>query len=136
MKIELGYKADKEYYTVNEQGNRIEIDMLDAENKQAMSPMQLLLSGIIACAAVDIVAMVKKRRKTLDGFSGEITGNRRDEVPKKFMDAHITYTFISPDLGHEEAEKLVKLAVEKYCSVASSIDPAIPISHEVVIKRP
>ncbi|HCX22337.1 MAG: osmotically inducible protein OsmC [Flammeovirgaceae bacterium] len=136
MKIQLGYRADEEYYAINEQGIRVDIDMLAAEDKKAMSPMQLLLSGVVSCAAVDLVAMVKKRRKTLVDFSGEIVGVRRDEIPKKFTEINILYTFVSPDLQEEEAQKLVNLAVEKYCSVASSLDPTIKMTHGVKIERP
>lgn len=136
MKIKLGHIADEEYYAITEQGIRVDIDMLPSEEKKHMSPMQLLLSGVISCAAVDLVSMVKKRRKTLVEFSGEIEGVRRTEIPKKFTDIHIVYTFVSPDLGEEEAQKLVDLAVEKYCSVAASLDPAIKMTHGVKIVRP
>ncbi len=135
MKIKLGYKADKEYFCTNESDNRIEIDMFDPSEKKAMSPMQLLLSGVISCAAVDIVQMVKKRRKTLVDFYGEVDGTRRDEIPKKFTDINIHYTFVSPDLTEAEAERIVGLGVEKYCSVASSIDPAINMTHTFEVKR-
>lgn len=136
MKVNLGFKGDEEYYAVNEQGNRVEIDMLAAEDKQAMSPMQLLLAGVISCAAVDLVQMVKKRRKTLVNFSGEIAGTRREEIPKRFTAMHIVYRFVSPDLEEAEAQKLVNLAVEKYCSVAASLDPGIEMTHAVEIVRP
>lgn len=136
MKVTLGYKGDEEYFAVNEQGNRVEIDMLPVDQKQAMSPMQLLLAGLISCAAVDLVSMVKKRRKTLIDFSGEIEGVRRSEIPKKYTDIAITFIFTSPDLNEEEAQKLVNLAVEKYCSVSASLDPAIRLTHGVKIIRP
>lgn len=136
MKVTLGYKDEEEYYAVNEQGNRIEIDMHAPEEKQAMSPMQLLLSGVVACAAVDLVKMVKKRRKTLVDFSGEAEGNRRDEFPKKFTDVHVKFIFTSPDLEEEEAAKLVDLAVEKYCSVAATINESTKLTHSFEIVRP
>lgn len=136
MKITLGHLADEEYYAVSEQGIRIAIDMLAPEEKKAMSPMQLLLSGVVSCAAVDLVAMVKKRRKTIVEFSGEIEGVRHDGIPKKFIEIHIVYSFVSPDLQEEEAQKLVDLAVEKYCSVASSLDPSIKMTHGVKVTRP
>lgn len=136
MIVKLGYKTDHEYFAINEQGNRIEIDMLAAGDKKAMAPMQLLLAGIISCAAVDLVQMVKKRRKTLLDFAGEIDGTRRDEIPRKYTDIAITFIFTSPDLQENEAQKLVDLAVEKYCSVSASLDPAIRITHGVKIIRP
>lgn len=135
VKVTLGFKAEEEYFAVNEQGNRVEIDML-SENKQAMSPMQLLLAGVVSCAAVDIVKMVRKRRKTLVDFKGEVVGTRRDEIPKRYVDMSIHYTFVSPDLTEDEAARIVELGVTKYCSVSASLDPAMPIKHSFEIQRP
>lgn len=136
MKVTIGYKSDEQYYAENEQGNRLEIDMLAPEEKQAMSPMQLLLAGVGACAAVDLVKMVKKRRKTLTDFSAVAEGNRREEFPKKFTDVHVKFILTSPDLEESEAEKLVDLAVEKYCSVAATINESTKLTHSFEIVRP
>lgn len=135
MKVALGFKADQEYYTVNESGNRLEIDMLPSDQKKAQSPTQLLMSGVIACAAVDIVSMIKKRRKTLTDFAGEVVGNRREEHPRKFMDMHVHYVITSPDLTEEEAHRIVELAVTNYCSVASTINESTKLTHSFEIKR-
>ncbi|NQW26355.1 MAG: OsmC family protein [Flammeovirgaceae bacterium] len=135
VKIKLGFKSDEEFYTVNGTQNRVEIDMYNPEKKQAQSPMELLLSGLIACAAVDIISMIKKRRKELKDFSGEVIGNRTDEIPRKFNRIHIHYDLTSPDLTKAEAEKIIKMAVEKYCSVASSISENITLTHDFNIIR-
>ena len=136
MKVTLGYKADEAYYAVNEQGNRVEIDMLSPDQKNAQSPMQLLLSALVACAAVDIVSMVKKRRKTLIDLKGEAEGIRREEIPKKFVEIHVKYTFVSPDLTDQEAERIVGLGTSKYCSVAATINESTKITHSFEIVRP
>lgn len=136
MKVTLKYVADEEYQAQNESGNVLNIDMLSPDKKQAFSPTQLLLAGITSCAAVDIVAMIKKRRKQLVDLTSEVDGTRRDQVPRKFTDIHVHYTIVSPDAGQDEVEKLVDLAVEKYCSVAASISPDIKLTHSVEVKRP
>lgn len=136
MKVTLGYKDDEEYFAVNEQGNRVEIDMLAADKKQAQSPMQLLLSALLACAAVDIVSMVKKRRRKLVDFSGEVEGIRREEIPRKFTNIHIKYTFTSPDLTDDEAKRFVELGTTKYCSVAATISESVEMTHSFEIIRP
>jgi putative redox protein len=135
IEVVLGFKSDEEFYTVNSTQNRVEIDMYEPEKKQAQSPMELLLSGIIACAAVDVVSMIKKRRKVLNGFSGKASGQRRLQVPKSFTEVHIHYEIDSPDLTYQEAEKIISMAVDKYCSVASSINSDIHLSHGFEIKR-
>ena len=135
MKVTLEYKSDQEYRSINESGNVVDIDMFP-ENKQAQSPTQLLLSGVVACAAVDIVSMIKKKRKSLLDFKGSAEGERRDEHPRKFVKIHIHYDLTSPDLTDEEAEKVIGLAVDKYCSVAASLDPDIELTHGHTIIRP
>ena len=109
--------------------------MYGPEKKQAQSPMELLLSGIIACAAVDIVSMIKKRRKILNDISGKARGQRRAIAPRSFTDIKIHYEINSPDLTDREAEKIVSLAVNKYCSVASSISNDINLSYGFEINR-
>ena len=135
LNIALGFKDDKEYFTLNEAGNRVEIDMYPKEEKQAMSPMELLLSGVIACAAVDIVSMIKKKRKTVNDLKGNVGGNRADTFPKKFTEIHIHYDIYSPDLTEDEAGKVIDLAVEKYCSVAATLDPAVQVTHGFSVIR-
>lgn len=135
MKVTLEYKSDQEYRSINESGNVVDIDMLP-ENKEAQSPTQLLLSGVVACAAVDIVSMIKKKRKSLVDFKGSAEGERREEHPRKFVKIHIHYEIKSPDLTDEEAEKIIALAVNKYCSVAASLDSDLELTHGHTIIRP
>ena len=132
MKVELAYKGDEEYTATNESGNMVEIDMLQPEEKKAMSPTQLLLSGLVACAAVDIVSMVKKRRKTFIDMKGSAEGERRDEHPRGFTKIHLHYQIVSPDLTDEEAERIVHLSTTKYCSVAASVSAEQTHSFEII----
>ncbi len=134
MKLTLKYHEDKVYETINETGNSIKIDMKDPEDKEFQSPTQLLLSGVAACAAVDIVSMIKKKRKEFIDLQAEIEGMRRDEHPRKFTDIHIKYILTSPDTSKEELEKVIDLAVEKYCSVAASLDGGMKLTHSGEVK--
>ncbi len=134
MKVELKYKGDEEFTTTNENGNKAEVDMRSADVKQHQSPTELLLSALGACAAVEIVSMVKKRRKTFIDLDAEISGERRDDHPRGFTKIHLKYIITSPDLTEEEAERIVDLATTKYCSVAGSL--SAEQEHSFEIKRP
>ena len=132
MKVTLSYKGDEEYSVVNDSGNQVDIDMLPADQKQHQSPPQLLLSALVACAAVDIVSMVKKRRRAFIDLKGEVTGQRRDEHPRGFTEIHLKYYITSPDLTDEEAERIVDLATTKYCSVAATLSATQTHSFEII----
>jgi putative redox protein len=129
--VTVRMKADHEYEAVNPQGNVVQIDMYDPQEKKAQSPMDLLLSAVGACASVDAVLMMKKKRKIVSDLIVEVEGIRNEGVPAFYTDIHMKFILISPDAKEEEFEKVVALSVEKYCSVASSLKANVTFSSEV-----
>jgi putative redox protein len=132
--VTVRMKADYEYEAVNPQGNVVQIDMYDASEKKAQSPMDLLLSAVGSCASVDAVLMMRKKRRTITDFYVEVEGNRNEGVPAFYTDIQLKFTLVSADATTEEFIKVVALSVEKYCSVVSSLKSKISFSAEV--KRP
>jgi putative redox protein len=132
--VTVRMKADYEYEASNLQGNKVAIDMYDAPNKKAQSPMDLLLSALGGCSSVDAVLMMKKKRKTIVDFFVEIEGTRNDGIPAYYTHIEMKFVLVSPDAKNEEFAKVVALSVEKYCSVASSLKSEIRFTSEV--RRP
>lgn len=129
--VTVRMKADYEYEAVNAQGNTVLIDMYDAAEKKAQSPMDLLLSALGGCASVDAVSMMKKKRREIIDFTVEVVGDRNEGTPGFYTDIHLKFLLISPDATHEEFAKVVALSVEKYCSVSSSLKSKVTFSSEV-----
>ena len=134
MKIVTKMLEDEVYEASNDAGHTITMDMREASLKQNQSPPELLLSSLAGCGAVDIVIMLKKRKKTINSFITETVGVRRDETPRKFLDIHCKYIVTSPDVELDELDKFAKLSLEKYCTVAATLNSHIHFSVEV--KRP
>jgi putative redox protein len=132
MRIVTKMIDDEVYEAVTENGIPVTIDMRSPGVKQNQSPVELLLSSLSACGAVDIALMLKKKRKTLSSFVIETEGIRRDEVPRSFTAIHCVYKVTSPDINEEELYKIAKLSLEKYCSVAASLKSVITFSVEVI----
>ncbi len=124
---------DYKFQSVNDHGNVNNIDMLPAEEKEYMSPTESLLSSVSACASVDLVQMLKKRKKTVVGLTVEADGERRETHPRGFTEITLRFIIESPDVKQEEFEKLAHLAATKYCSVAATLSATI--HHEYIIKR-
>lgn len=125
---------DEVYDASNDVGHTVRMDMREASLKQNQSPVELLLSSLAGCGAVDIVIMLKKRKKTINDFVIETVGVRRDEQPRKFLEIHCKYMVTSPDVEPDELEKFAKLSLEKYCSVAATLHSKITFTTE--LKRP
>lgn len=135
MKIYTRYKSDYEWEATNESGNTLPIDMYEPGIKEAFSPMQLVLTATGACAAVDIVQILKKKRKTVIDLQIEAAGVRREELPKRFTHIQLRFILTSPDTSVEEFEKVVKLSVEKYCSVSASLAPDIQLTSVAEVQQ-
>ena len=130
--ISLNMIADREYVSANATGNKVHIDMYDGEEKKHQSPMELLLSALASCASVDAVLMMKKKRREIQEFKVEAEGDRNEGIPAFYKSIHLKFILTSPDATQKEFEKVIKLAVEKYCSVASSLKSEITYSSMVV----
>ncbi len=120
-RIVTRYVDDYDYVSVNATGNEVHIDMHDGSDKKHQSPTELLLSAIASCSAVDVVEIIKKRRKSFSDFHVEVVGTRRDEHPKAFTHIELLFVMHSNDVKESELEKHARLVVEKYCSVATTV---------------
>ena len=127
MKIITRYVEDELYIAENENGNTINIDMRNSEDKKSLAPVEMMLASIAGCAAVDIVSMLKKKRKTFVDLKIETTGVRRDEHPRGLTHITSKYTLISPDTNLETFKKVAEMATNKYCSAASSVKAEIEV---------
>ncbi len=108
--------------------------MIDAEQsaKTGMNPMDLLLNAVGACAAIDIVGMLKKRRLPINAYRIELVGERAEGRPAYFTHVHASHIFDVPGLDEKTATRFVDLGMNKYCSVASSLKA--DISFDVVLE--
>ena len=132
MKTKTRIVEDYVYETVNENGNKVSIDMREDHEKDSHGPMELLLGAVSGCVAVDIVAILRKRKKQIDDLVIETTGKRKEKHPRGFTHIHSKYILTSPNVSKDELKKIANLALDKYCSVASSLKAEIDYSVEVV----
>ncbi len=108
--------------------------MIDGEDdaKIGMNPMELLLNAVGACAAFDIVEMIRKRRVEVVSYRVELEGDRADGTPAYYTDIRARHVIDAPGLSEKQAERFVGLAMNKYCSVASSLNAEITFEVELL----
>ena len=122
---------DDLFESSTEAGSLVRIDMRKASGKTGQSPVEILQSALAACAGVEVAGMMKKRRRTVDGLRVEVTCVRNEVTPRWLKEIHCKYILTSPDATSDEVEKVTRLALEKYCSVASSLKSVITFSVEI-----
>lgn len=132
MKIEINRLNDAFHLeAVNENGNTISMDASPdiGGGNNGMRPMQLVLAALGACGTIDIINILKKQRQPLEDIKITITGDRTaGAIPSPFTSAHIHFKLFGK-LDKDKVQKAVSLSVEKYCSVAATIEKTTRITH-------
>ena len=127
------YAGDELFIATTPSNHSITIDT-KGERKSAPSPLELLLVSVAACTAVDVVSILEKKRQVVTDYKVEITGERRDEYPRKFERFHIHHIVYGKDVSEQAVAHAVELSETKYCSVAANVRPAseITTSFEII----
>ena len=133
MKITTRYIDDELFEGSNDNGNTSRQDMRPSATKVGLSPIETLLSCLASCLAVEIVSIIKKKRKQFVDLIIEVEGTRREVAPRSLTHIHLHVVLISPDTDNSTLDKSVKLVLENYCSVASSLKAPIDYSVEVKV---
>ena len=113
------------------QGALIGFDSADDAGHGA-SPVQHLLSAIGACALVDVDLILRKKRIEFSNLRVDCIGQRREEAPKYFTDVRLVFR-VDGNIPQKVMDDVVKLSVDKYCSVAGTVVNATPVRYESII---
>lgn len=99
-----------------------------------LRPMQLLLAGIGGCSTIDVIEILKKQKQPLEDIKVDVEGGRDDnEVPSLFKFIHLHF-ILKGNLETDKVERAINLSMEKYCSVAKTLEKTATISHSFSIE--
>jgi putative redox protein len=137
MKVNVKYNKNMSFIGENEAGHKTMFDTSAVGGDfEAATPMEIMLEAAAACSAIDVVAMLKKRKKTITDFNIEVNGVKREEHPNIYTKVHMKYTLVSPDTEESELERAISLSQDKYCSVSATIKLAgADVTYEYEIKK-
>ncbi len=96
-------------------------------------PAELLLVAAAGCAAWDIVEILRKQRQAVVAIDCHVDGEQQDDAPWTFRRMALGFTVRGHDLDRERVERAVDLAVEKYCSVLSTVAAAASVEHATAV---
>lgn len=110
-------------------GHEVEVDTAgqNGGDDAAAQPLETFLTGLGACSAVDVLAILEKMRFTLTSFALDMDAPRRDEHPRIWRELHLTYEVQSPDATLEGVTRAVRLSLMRYCSASAMVRPTVPL---------
>jgi putative redox protein len=132
-KATVRYAGDEFFIGTSPSGHAQTIDT-KGERRAAPSPLEMLLVSVAACTAADVISILQKKRQDVTDYNVEITGERVDEHPRKFIKFHVHHIVHGRSVSEKAVIDAIELSDTKYCSVAATVRPTAEIttSYEVI----
>jgi len=138
MQITIDRLNDAYHFrATNEMGNVVEMDSSadHGGHDKGFRPMQMLLAGLGGCSGIDVIDILKKQRQEVKDLKIKVEGERKPgAVPALFEKIHIHFDFVG-EIDESKAEKAVALSMEKYCSVAKTLEKTAQITTTFSVKK-
>lgn len=124
--------VDGERFVVSASSGHAVVVDADRKSDTASGPMELVLVGLCACTATDVVSILKKKREPFTALEVRAEAEQAPEPPRVFTKIKLIYT-VSGQVSRKAVEDAVRLSEEKYCSVAAMLKCTAKITTEVVL---
>lgn len=113
MKAHVVWEQDLTFSGTTDSGYKAVLD----GNGNAISPMESVLLAVGSCSSIDVVDILKKRRKDISACECELEADRAAEPPRVFTAIRAHYIVKGKNLTDKDVARAVELSAEKYCSV-------------------
>lgn len=119
----------------NEEGNSLLMDSAPGSGGtgQGMRPMQLILSALGGCSTIDLLHILKKQKQPVSTVEVEVEGLRESAgTYSLFRNIHLHFKISGP-VDPKKAEAAIRLSLDKYCSVAKTLEPTATITYTLTL---
>ena len=105
------------------------------DGAQGPNPMDAVIAALGACAGMDVITILRKKRQPVTGYAIDLHGTRRDEHPKSFTDIEVVHRVRGRGVDRAAVEDAVRLSEEKYCSVHATLAPGVRLSSRIELEE-
>jgi putative redox protein len=136
MKARIQWVEDAQFVAESGSGHAVVVDgpTEGGGRNLGVRPMELVLMGVGACTAYDVVHILRKGRQPVLRCVAELEAERADSEPKVFTRIHVHFVVTGRGLAEAAVKRAVALSAEKYCSASIMLGRAgVDISHDLEI---
>ena len=131
MKITTRWN-DKMTFTASDGAHSTQMDTRSPiGSDSALTPKQLVVAGLAGCTAMDVVALLKKHKQSIESFEVETEVEKSSGgYPEVFTSALLTFR-LKGAIDPARAIEAVMLSQTKYCGVSAMLSKAFPIRYRI-----
>jgi putative redox protein len=92
------------------------------------NPVDLVLGSLGACAAMDVIGILRKQRQAVVAYEVVAHAERRAEYPRIFTEIELVHRVTGHDLSASAIAEAIRLSDTKYCSVHAMLEATVRIT--------
>jgi putative redox protein len=136
--VHVAWDPGAEHFTASgtHPGQVITINAPHASPEHAptgFSATELLLAGAGACAAWDVVGILRKQRQDLVSLEVRVEGHQDEAPPRAYRRIGVHFRVMGRGLSQAGVERAVRISIDKYCSVIQTIRPHAEVEDSVEV---
>jgi putative redox protein len=109
----------KRFVSTDSTGHSVTLSV--PQDNFGMKPSELILSALAACASVDVINILRKKRTPLSSLEVNVTAEQDADPPWTFRKIHMKFMAKGEGLTAKNLEQAIHLSEENYCSVAATL---------------
>jgi putative redox protein len=120
MEIELKLDRNMRIIGADSRGHETVFDShtFPGDEDSAPSPMEILLQAMAACSFMDVISIIRKKRKIVNDLKIYATAKREDTHPKVISKVHLIFELFSSDAEIYDLNKAIELSQTTYCGAS------------------
>ncbi|NJK80711.1 MAG: OsmC family protein [Chloroflexaceae bacterium] len=105
---------------------------------EGFRPMDLIALGLAGCTAMDVIAILRKKRQDVTSFEVRVHAEQTSEHPRVFTAFHVEYLLRGTNIDPKAVERAMELSETKYCPAQAMLGKVAPItlSYSIVEETP
>lgn len=100
---------------------------------RGVRPMELLLTALGGCAAMDVLSILEKKREPVRGLRVTVNAGRAHEHPKVYTDITLLY-HVRGNVNPRAIEHAIELTERVYCGVGAMLGKCATITSRYEIE--
>jgi putative redox protein len=97
-------------------------------------PMELILTGLIGCTAMDVISILRKKRQDVTNFKVMADAEQASSHPHVFTSVHIHYIVEGRNVDPKAVERAIELSETRYCPAQAMLAAVVDmnLTYEIV----
>lgn len=97
-------------------------------------PLELILTGLIGCTAMDVISILRKKRQNITGYEVTAEADMASEHPHVFTAVHINYVIRGKEIDEKAVQRAIELSETRYCPAQAMFREVFPmkLTYEII----